>query len=276
MATVNYAEKYSGKVDERMSLKEMTNIGLNTDYDWNDVNAINVYDIPTVSLNDYSMEGQNRYGTPEELGDSVTKYELKTDKSFTFTVDNRSKKSQAGAKEAGKALARQIDEVIVPFKDMQRLKVWSDTATANNQVISVALSKTNTYSTFLDAQEKLTEEKVPLTNRILYCNSKFYKFLKQDDTFIKASDVAQNMLVKGQVGTVDGVRIVVLPSSYFDTGVNGLLVYTKSTVSPSKLHEYNVNNKPQGISGTLVEGRIMIDTFVLKSKAKSIVAIKEA
>lgn len=276
MATINYAEKYSGKVDERMSLKEMTNIGLNTDYEWDDVNAIYVYDIPTVGLNDYKMEGSNRYGTPEELGDSLTKYELTTDKSFTFTIDKRNKKSQAGAKEAGRALSREIDEVVVPFKDMQRLKVWSDKATTENQVLSVALSKTNAYSTFLDAQEMLTEAKIPLTNRIFYCNAKYYKLLKQDDTFIKASDMAQNMLVKGQVGQVDGVRIIVLPSTYFDTGVNGILVYTKSTTSPSKLTEYNVNTKPQGVSGTLIEGRIMVDTFVLKNKAKGIVAIKEA
>lgn len=275
MAT-NYAEKYSGKVDERMSLKEMTNIGLNTDYEWDGVNAIYVYNIDTVPLNDYSMTGDNRYGTPTELGDAKIKYELETDKAFTFTIDERNQKSQAGAKEAGRALARQIDEVVVPFKDMQRLKVWSDTATANSQVVSVALTKTNAYATLLDAQEKLTDEKVPLTNRIFYCNPKYYKLLKQDDTFVKASDIAQNMLVKGQVGEVDGVRIIVLPSSYFDTGVNGILVYTKSTVSPSKLKKYTVHKDAPGINGTLTEGRIMLDTFVLEAKKKGIVAIKEA
>lgn len=273
---INYAEKYSGKVDERMTLKEMTNIGLNTDYDWDGVNAIYVYDINTVPLNDYNMEGANRYGTPVELGDNKTKYELTTDKSFTYTIDERNKKSQAGAKEAGKALARQIDEVIVPFKDMQRLKVWSDTAAANDQVISVALTKSNAYSTMLDAQEKLTDAKVPLTNRIFYCNAKYYKLLKQDESFIKASDMAQNMLVKGQVGQVDGVKVIVLPASYFDTGVNGLLVYTKSTVSPSKLTKYIRHEDAPGVNGTLTEGRIMLDTFVLKNKAKGIVAIKEA
>ena len=275
MAT-NYAEKYSGKVDERMSLKEMTNIGLNTDYDWDGVNAIYVYNVDTVPLNDYTMSGDNRYGTPVELGDAKTKYELTTDKAFAFTIDERNAKSQAGAKEAGRALARQIDEVVVPFKDMQRLKVWSDTAAANDNVITQAVSKTNAHSLFLDAQEKMTDNKVPLANRVFYCNAKFYKFLKQDESFIKASDIAQNMLVKGQVGQVDGVRIVVLPASYFDTGVNGLLVYTKSTVSPSKLKKYTVHHDAPGINGTLTEGRIMLDTFVLEAKKKGIVAIKEA
>lgn len=273
---VNYAEKYASKVDERMSLKEMTNIGLNTDYEWDGVNAIYVYDIDTVPLNDYQMEGNNRYGTPVELGDAKTKYELTTDKSFSYTIDARNEKSQAGAKQAGKALAREIDEVIVPFKDMQRLKVWSDTAAANDQVITTAVTKSNAYSLVLDGQEILTDNKIPLANRIFYCNSKYYKNLKQDESFIKASDVAQNMLVKGQVGVVDGLKIVVLPASYFDTGVNGILVYTKSTMSPSKLKKYIIHHDAPGVNGTLTEGRIMLNTFVLKSKQKAVVAFKEA
>ena len=273
---INYAEKYASKVDERMSLKEMTNIGLNTDYEWDGVNAINVYNIDTVPLNDYTMSGDNRYGTPVELGDATTRYELVTDKAFAFTIDERNAKSQNGAKEAGRALAREIDEVVVPFKDKQRLKVWSDTATANDQVISGTVSKTNAYSLFLDAQEKLTEEKIPLTNRVFYCNPKYYKFFKQDDAFVKASDMGQKMLVKGQLGEVDGIKIIVLPSTYFEAGVSGLLVYTKSTVSPSKLKKYTVHKDAPGINGTLTEGRIMLDTFVLTAKKKGIVAIKEA
>lgn len=273
---INYAEKYASKVDERMSLKEMTNIGLNTDYEWDGVNAIYVYDIDTVPLNDYNMEGASRYGTPVELGDNKTKYELTTDKSFTYTIDERNKKSQSGAKEAGKALSREIDEVIVPFKDTQRLQVWVNTAVANDQVISTAVTKSNAYSLVLDGQEKLTDAKIPLTNRVFYCNSKYYKNLKQDESFIKASDIAQKMLVKGQVGEVDGLKIVVLPASYFPEGTNAILVYTKSTISPSKLKKYIVHHDAPGVNGTLTEGRIMLETFVLKSKQKAVVAFKEA
>lgn len=56
----------------------------------------------------------------------------------------------------------------------------------------------------------------------------------------------------------------------------GILVYTKSTVSPSKLKKYTVHKDAPGINGTLTEGRIMLDTFVLEAKKKGIVAIKEA
>ena len=272
----NYAERYASKVDERMSLKEMTNIGLNTDYEWDGVNKIKIYDINTVPLNDYTMEGGSRYGTPVELGDNTSDYELTTDKSFTYTIDERNIKSQAGAKEAGRALAREIDEVVVPFKDMQRLKVWADTASETGNELTITVSKTNAYSTVLDAQEKMTDAKIPMTNRIFYCKAKYYKFLKQDDSFVKSSDIAQKMLVKGQVGEVDGLKIVVLPASYFPANIDALLVYTKSTMSPSKLTKYITHRDAPGVNGVLTEGRIMLDTFVLKNKKNGIVAIKGA
>lgn len=267
----NTALKYSSKVDERFKLKELTNVGLNTDYEWTDVDAIRIYSINTVPLNDYKKTGSNRYGTPTELDDTYKEYKLKTDKSFTFTIDKFFKNSQAKAKGTGKALAREIDEEAVPFKDMQRLLEWTKVAIANSQFVEVTLTKTNAYSTFLDMQEILDNRKVPLTNRICYCNSKYHKLIKQDESFIKSADLSQKMLVKNQVGEVDGVKIVKLPSSYFPTGIDMVLVYTKSTMSPSKLTDYITHHNPVGVNGDLVEGRFMIDTFVLEAKKYGIV-----
>lgn len=273
---INLAEKYANKVDERFALKELTNVGLNTDYEWEGVASINVYNVDTVPLNDYQKSGANRYGNADELGDTKTKYDLTTDKSFTFTIDKFYKTAQAKAKQAGKALARELDEVVIPFKDMQRLAVWNDAAVATGQVINATLSKTNAYATFLDMQEVLDDNKVPLENRVFYVTSAFHKYIKQDDSFIKAGDLSQKMLVKNQVGEIDGVRVVKVPKSYFSEGVAGILVYTKSTMSPSKLHDYRIHSNPPGISGDLVEGRIMLDTFVLEAKKKGVVVLSTA
>ena len=50
----------------------------------------------------------------------------------------------------------------------------------------------------------------------------------------------------------------------------------KSTLSPSKLKDYKIHNDPVGINGDLVEGRIMMDTFVLEQKKKGVVALVTA
>lgn len=270
---INLASKYSKKVDERFALKELTNHGLNTDYDWKDVDRIVVYNVNTVPLNDYKKSGTNRYGTPDELGDSTAEYQLKTDKSFTFTIDEFYKKSQMGAKQAGKCLAREIDEVCVPFKDIQRLAEWANAGKRTGQIISKSVTKTNAYATFLDMQEMLDEAKVPTENRIFYTAPAFYKNIKQDEAFIKSGDLAQKMLIKNQVGEVDGVKMVKIPTSYFLKGVKGILVYTKSTLSPQKIVDYLIHSKPVGIGGDVVEGRVMMDTFVLKAKELGVVVL---
>ena len=269
----NTALKYSSKVDERFKLKELTGNGLNTDYDWNDVDEIRVYSINTVPLNDYVKTGSNRYGTPAELEDTVKNYKLTTDKGFTFTIDRFFKDSQMKAKATGKALARQIDEVAVPFKDRQRLLVWTKTAIANSNFQTATLSKTNTYEKLLGMQAALDEKKIPLTNRICYVTPAVANFLKLDSSFIKSGDLSQKMLVKNQVGEVDGIPVVKIPSTYFPQGVDALLVYTKSTMSPQKLRDYITHHNPVGINGDLVEGRFMIDTFVLENKKNGIIGI---
>lgn len=272
---INVAQKYERKVDERFKLKELTGSGLNTDYNWEGVDTIKVYSINTVSLNNYTKSGSNRYGTPNELEDTLQTMQVTNDKSFTFTIDEFYKRSQMGAKVAGKALAREIDEVIVPAKDTQRLKVWADTAYANSQVVYDTLSSSNAYSMFLDAQEKLDNEKVPRTNRVFYCSPAYFKNIKLDSNFIKASDIAMGKLINGQVGMIDGVKVVMVPSTYLKTNLYGIIVYTPSTISPSKLQEYKIHDNPPGINGDLVEGRVMFDTFVLDAKKKGVVAIQK-
>ena len=271
----NVAQKYEKKVDERFKLKELTGSGLNTDYNWEGVDTIKVYNINTVSLNDYSKSGTSRYGSPAELGDTVTSYQVSNDKAFTFTIDEFYKKSQMGTKAAGKALAREIDEVIVPAKDTQRLLVWANTAYANSQVVYDTLSTSNAYSMFLSAQKKLDDEKVPRTNRIAYVSAEYYMNLKLDSSFILASNIAMEKRINGQVGEIDGVKVVMVPGSYMKTNLYGIIVYTPSTISPAKLTEYKIHDNPPGINGDLIEGRVMFDTFVLNAKKKGVVAIQK-
>jgi len=268
---VNLASKYSKKVDERFSLLSVTeNIGLNKDYDWNGVQTVTVYNIDTVAMGDYTRSGTSRYGTPTELEDTKTDYTLSKDRAFTFTIDRGNYTEQLMVKEAGKALARQIKEVVVPEIDSYRLSAWATAATTNGHVATQAITNSNAYSCFLNAQEALDEDKVPQTGRICYVTPAYYNLLKQDDTFIKAGDLSQKMLINGQVGEVDGVKIVKIPSSYFPSNTAFLLIWPRCSVSPKKLEDYKIHNNPPGINGYLIEGRIIYDCFVLNAKKDAI------
>jgi N4-gp56 family major capsid protein len=273
---VNLASKYSQKVDERFKLKSLTESAVNREYDWNGVNSINIYSIPTVAMGNYSKTGLSRYGTAAELDNTVQTLTLTRDRSFTFTIDRANHQDTQMVMQAGKALARQVDEVIVPEVDVYRLAAMSAAAVANGHTATAASSASNAYTQLLKAGETLDEKKVPVTGRIAFVTPAFYNFLKLDPTFIKASDIAQKMLINGQVGEVDGVKIVKVPSTYFPANTSFILVHPSATVAAEKLEDYKTHDNPPGINGWLVEGRKRYDAFVLENKKNGLYVHKTA
>lgn len=275
---VNLATKYSTKVDERFRLKSLTEAAVHQDYDWEGTQTIKVYSIDIAVMNDYSRTaGSARYGTPAELGDSVATYTLAKDRSFTFVIDKGNNMDSVMVREAGKALARQNDEVVVPEIDTYRLGKYGAAATANGGDSAVlTISATNAYSALLDGGVYLDENKVPREGRIAFVKPSFYKFLKLDNSFIKASDIGQNLLINGQVGEVDGVKIVMVPTTYLPTATEFILVHKSAMVAPKKLQDYKIHDNPPGINGSLVEGRVYYDAFVLDAKKKAIYRGKNA
>jgi len=270
---MNIASKYSPKVVERFSKKSLTDKGLNKDYDWAGVATVTVYSVPTVAMGDYSRTGTSRYGTPTELGNTKQDMLLTKDRAFTFTVDKGNLSETMGVMEAGKALARQTDEVFTPELDTYRFGVWA-AATNTQAVTPAAITALNAYSQFLEAQEKLDEALVPETNRICYAKPSYIKFLKLDDNFIKASDLAQNMLIKNQVGEVDGVQIVKVPTTRMPAATEFILMNPSCSCSPLKLEDYKIHDNPPGINGKLVEGRYIYDCFVLETQGTAICVCK--
>lgn len=268
---VNLAAKYSSKVDERFKLKSLTESAVNNNYDWEGVKTISVYSIPTVTMNNYSRTGLARYGTAAELDNTKTDYTLTRDRSFTFAIDRGNWQETQMVMEAGKALARQIDEVIVPEIDIYRLAAMATAATtAGNVSAATVITASNAYSSLLKATEKQADLKVPLENRIAFVKPSYFNFLKQDNTFIKASELAQNMLIKGQVGEVDGIKIVMVPSTYLPANTEFIVTNPIATVAPKKLEDYKTHDNPPGINGWLVEGRTIYDAFVLTNKVNAI------
>ena len=138
-----------------------------------------------------------------------------------------------------------------------------------------AITKSNAYEKFLEGQEYLDDQKVPLEGRVAGVSSAFYKFLKLDPSFVKNSYLGQKVAFKGQVGEVDGVKIIKMPKSYFPDGCPFFITHPSVTVSPDKLQDYKIHDNPPGINGNLVEGRVRYDAFVLDARKNGIYAYQE-
>lgn len=264
---VNYAEKYSNKIDERFKIGAVTTPAINNDYEFVGVKTVNVYSVPTAEMGDYSKTGSSRYGSPKELENSLQELTLEKDRSFTFTIDRGNYSDTMMANSAGQALQRQIDEVVIPELDIYRLSKMA--ANAGKSATAV-ITKDNAYEAFLDGSVELTNKKVPVQGRIAFVSPSFYKLIKLDPSFIKASDIAQNMLIKGQIGQIDGVSLILVPEAYLPEHTSFIITHKVATVAPVKLADYKVHDNPPGINGWLVEGRVYYDAFVLESKKAAI------
>ena len=127
----------------------------------------------------------------------------------------------------------------------------------------------------MDGTSFLIEKNVP-EGKVAIVSTEFFKLIKQDDSFIKQGDIAQNIAIKGQVGMVDGIPIVVAPSTRLPAGVLFFITHKIATTSPVKLSEYKIHDNPPGINGWLVEGRVYYDAFVLDNKKNAIYVHKKA
>lgn len=272
---INYAEKWSAKVDERFKIGPVTSAMVNQEYDWLGVEAVKVYSIPTTNMNDYALTGSNRYGTPAELQNNVQTLQLTQDRSFTFTIDRKSYDDTMMTMEAVKALRRQIDEVMIPEIDTYRIAAYVSGAETANILNAQAVTASNAYNLFLDAQEALDNGKVPQRGRFALVTPGYLNLLKLSPDFIKKGDMAQQVAFSGVVGEIDGVGIIKAPAAYFPAKTRCILAHRSVMVAPIKLQDYKLHQDPPGINGWLAEGRVRYDAFILNMKKDGISVIAE-
>ena len=161
MATQNYASVFSPKVDERFYKESQAAMALNNDYKFTGVKTINVYSIPTVAMGNYTRTGANRYGTPTDLGTNAQALTITKDRAWTCIIDKMDKNQQQMVLDAGKAVSRQLREVIVPEYDTYVFKTLAQSAIDHGNYASTALDKSNAYAAFLAGMERLGDKNVP-------------------------------------------------------------------------------------------------------------------
>jgi N4-gp56 family major capsid protein len=270
----NLVTKYSPMIDERFAAASITEAAINKDFDFVGAKTVKVFSASTVAMSDYARSGSARYGTPGELDNSVQEMTMGKDRAFTFTVDKANDEESGGSLNAGKALRRQQDEVITPEIDKYRLTRM--TAGAGHVELGAYTGDTKPYERILNAQQYLDERSVPRPGRICYVTGAFRTKLRLDSNFVEANKIDPATRINGQIGSVDEVPIIAVPLNYLPTGVEMLLVHPQATTAPQKLAEFKTHIDPPGINGTLCEGRVYYDAFVLGQKVNALYALRTA
>ena len=272
--TVNLVTKFQPYVDEQFKVESKLSLLTNQDFDWTGAHTIKVYKIGTSTMNDYDRAGTNtdtnwsRFGPVAGLDATTEEMTLTKDRSFTFAIDKLDNDETAQQLAGATALSRQDREVVIPEVDSY---VYGVMATkAGTKPTAVALTAENIYTNILTASETLDDAEVPETGRVLLVTPAVYAMMKQCPEIVLDTDVGQDMRLHGVIANLDGAAVVKVPKVRLPTNFGFMLAHPSATVAPVKLEDYRVHQDPPGLSGSLVEGRICYDAFVLDNKTKAI------
>lgn len=260
-------------MDELFTAESKKSLLTNQDFDWTGAHSIKVYKITTAEMNDYGRSGPtgdnwSRYGAVEGIDATTEELTLTKDRSFTFAIDKLDTDETAGQLAAASALARQQREVIIPEVDTYVYNVMC--TNAGTKASPAALDKTNVYTEILKASETLDNELVPETGRVLVVTPATYTLMKQCTDITMETDIGNDLRLKGVIAMLDGATVIKVPAVRLPENFGFMLAHPSATVAPTKLEDYKTHQDPPGISGSLVEGRICYDAFVLENKAKAI------
>lgn len=270
---INLVTRFLPYVDEIFTTESKKSLLTNQNFDWTGAHTVKVYKVTTSEMNDYSrnpVEGftGSRFGTIKDLDATTEEFTLKKDRSFTFAIDKLDADETLQQLEAGSALARQQREKVIPEVDAYVYGVMA--AGAGHLPDAVALTADNIYTEILKAGTALDDAEVPETGRQLVVTPAVYQLMLQCKDIVMETNIGNDLRLKGVVSNLDGANVIKVPAIRLPAGFGFMLAHPCATVAPTKLEDYRIHRDPPGISGSLVEGRICYDAFVLENKAKAI------
>lgn len=271
---INLTTKFESYVDEVFTSDSKKSLLTNNDFDWTGAHTVKVYKISTGKMNDYDRAGTgtgaagSRYGNVESLDATTEEFTLKKDRSFTFAIDKLDTDETAQQLQGATALSRQQRAVVIPEIDSYTYGVMA--AGAGHKPTAKELTIDNIYDEITAGTEALDDAEVPETSRVLVVTPSVYRMMKKCKDIILETEVGADMRLKGVIGNLDGMAVVKIPASRLPENFGFMIAHPCATVAPTKLEDYKIHQDAPGISGSLVEGRICYDAFVLENKTKAI------
>lgn len=272
---IELVSKFLPYVDEMFATESKKSLLTNNDFDWTGAHTVRVYKVGTAEMNDYDRNGStltdgkwSRYGVIQDLDATTEEMTLKKDRSFTFAIDKLDADETGQQVQAASALARQLRQVVVPEIDTYTYNVM--VANAGIKAEPAELTAENIYDEILKASQSMDDNEVPETERNLVVTPATYALMKKNPDIVMSTDISNDLRVKGVIAMLDGFNVIKVPSKRLPENFGFMASHAVATVAPTKLEDYKIHEDPPGINGSLVEGRICYDAFVLDNKTKAI------
>lgn len=269
---IELATTFLPYVDEKFTTESKISILTNNNFNWDGSHSVKVYTVSTSPMYDYDRSGKgtntSRYGAVTGLDATTQELTLTKDRSFTFAIDTLDVDETKRNLEAAAALSRQTREVVIPEIDSYTLNEMC--TGAGTKAAAVALTADNIFSEILKGNNALDNAEVPETERVIVVTPNVYYLMKQNKDIFMATEVGEDMRIKGVVNMLDGATVLKVPANRLPKDFGFMIAHPSATVAPQKLASCKIHDNPPGINGWLVEGRFCYGAFVLDNKKNGI------
>ena len=243
------------------------------DMEFSGVRTVHVYSLATEPLQDYDRSANpatgSRYGTPKDVGDRVQTFDMTQDRSLPLVIDKGNNLEQFNMKKAADVMKAERDEHISPELDKYRLKKWAADGGIHMQLPSGGLTKSNIVSQILDLHNAMLDAGVPDSLTLLIRRDKL-PTLKLSTEWVGLDSLGGKTLPKGTMGEFDGMAVRPITSNRMPANVQFMILFKGSVIAPMKINTFNAHKDPPGLSGDLLEFRMIHDAFVLGTKADGV------
>ena len=243
---IELATQFQAYTDEQFYSESKTSLVTNKDFSFDGAKTIKLYKMQSTEMEDFNRNGpilegnKSQYGTISTLQATTETFTINKDRSFTFEVDKM---------------------------DTDETKMQVAAASAPE---AAALTAENIYTQIITANAQMDDAEVPASDRVLILTPTAYTLLKQSKATFDNQDIGAELRKKGVIAQLDGLNVVKIASNRLPEKFGFMIAHPVATVAPVKLAEYKIHLDPPFLSGSLVEGRIYYDAFVLENKAKAI------
>lgn len=270
---IDLVSKYLPYVDELFTQESKKSLLTNNDFSFDGASTVKLYKINTAEMSDYGRNGPNggnwsRYGELKDLNATTETATLTRDRSFTFVIDKLDENQTGGQIAGATALARQQREVIIPEIDSYVYGVMA--AGAGTKPAAAKLTATNIYDEIIKASAALDDELVPEEGRVLTVTPQIYLLMKKSKDIVMETEIGADMRKKGVIANLDGAAVIKIAASRLPENFGFMLSHKSACCAPTQLAAYITHQDPPGISGTLVEGRVVYDAYIFENKRKGI------
>lgn len=274
---VNLVTKYASKIEPRFTLESLVWGKGTAKHEWDGARTIKSITPTPVALSNYDSTEVtgSRFGALTELQDVENTYTVEQDKAFNIAIDKGNNKSQLNLKGAGEMMKLEVDEIIVPEMDKYALSKYAGT-TGIGKVVQASLTKSNIVQAITDCYVACRNAKAPAKGYVVWLKMTDFGKLLNAPEFLSLEKLGTKAVGKGEVGEVNGIKVIPVPDSYMPSGTNFIVAHPSVLMPVEKIKTLRILTENPDIDGANLQGRIMFDAFVVAQRVGGVCACKTA